>query len=402
MLAAAEPYAMLVADLLPGQEGRRAVSGWILAANEGLLRRRLEEKVPGRYELQVRAPYPSERESVPSALRYPDWLGPFAELVRNYGTPCYGQFDPTLLFAVTFMLMFGMMFGDVGHGLVIAAAGFVLRGRARRFRALLLGAGVASAVFGVFYGSVFGMHDVFTPVWLCPVHHPMRMLQVAVGWGVGFMALSQLITIYNRLAARNMKAALLDVGGLAGGLLYLGGVVGAYEFVTAGRIGGPALAACGAGIAGILAYQWGEQSGRGAERAVTTLFSGLEAVLLYLTNTLSFIRIAAFSISHAAMALAIFMLAEQMGSKTGRWLTLVIGNLIVLTLEGAVVAIQVLRLEYYEGFSRFFTCVGREFKPIGREEREAASTAPPPDAERIDRLLPEHWQQERRFTRPPP
>lgn len=74
-------------------------------------------------------------------------------------------------------------------------------------------------------------------------------------------------------------------------------------------------------------------------------------------------RVAAFSINHVALALAVFTIADSLGT-TGRWITLVIGNLVILGLEGAIVAIQVLRLEYYEGFSRFYSGSGRAFQPL--------------------------------------
>jgi V/A-type H+-transporting ATPase subunit I len=74
-------------------------------------------------------------------------------------------------------------------------------------------------------------------------------------------------------------------------------------------------------------------------------------------------RVGAFSLNHVALAVAVFTLANLMGG-VGHWIAVVIGNLFILVLEGAIVAIQVLRLEYYEGFSRFFSGDGREFRPL--------------------------------------
>jgi len=93
------------------------------------------------------------------------------------------------------------------------------------------------------------------------------------------------------------------------------------------------------------------------------LIEGFETVMGYFANTLSFLRVAAFSLNHVALFLAVFTIAGMLGT-TGHWITVVIGNLFVLVLEGAIVAIQVLRLEYYEGFSRFFSGDGREFQPL--------------------------------------
>ena len=94
-------------------------------------------------------------------------------------------------------------------------------------------------------------------------------------------------------------------------------------------------------------------------------FELFEVLLSYFSNTLSFVRVGAFAVSHAAMMEVVLMLA---GAEAGspNWLVVVLGNLFVCGLEGLVVGIQVLRLEYYELFSRFYRGSGREFKPYGK------------------------------------
>ena len=111
-----------------------------------------------------------------------------------------------------------------------------------------------------------------------------------------------------------------------------------------------------AGFAALMAFGIGEVLAR-IDSAV------IETLTAFVANTLSFLRVAAFSLNHVALALAIFAMAEQL-STPGHWVMVVFGNLFVLVLEGAIVAIQALRLEYYEGFSRFFTGDGREFRPL--------------------------------------
>jgi len=96
--------------------------------------------------------------------------------VLNYGVPRYGEIDPTVLFAVSFVLMFGMMFGDVGHGLTIALAGLLLRRRLGQFAALAIAIGASSTVFGLLYGSVFGFEHLLPALWMSPLTDPMRML----------------------------------------------------------------------------------------------------------------------------------------------------------------------------------------------------------------------------------
>ena len=359
----AEPYASLVGETVIETGGKLLIRGWIPQRNLKRLNAQLAAAMRLEYRLDTRPPQPGERESVPSAMRYPTWLGPFAELVRGYGVPCYGDFDPTLFFTFSFTAMFGMMFGDVGHGVLIAQTALLLRGVARRFRPLLLAAGAAACGFGWLYGSVFGQEGLIEPLWIAPLSDPIRMLQAALGWGIAFLVTTQLIMLYNRIAARNWSAALFDAGGVAGLLLYLGGVTAAFlayterpgvEWATGIAVGGFVL---------MLTHHCAQQRDPWPGRFFLSLMDSLEAVFNDFVNTLSFMRIAAFSISHVALAMAIATLSAEMGS-AGQIAMLIFGNLLILILEGSIVAIQALRLQYYEGFSRYFTCFGREFKPL--------------------------------------
>jgi V/A-type H+-transporting ATPase subunit I len=359
----AEPYARVVAETVATPGDKLLIRGWIPQRNLKRLQTRLAASLSRGYQLATRAPEPGERESVPYARRYPTWMGPFAELVRGYGVPCYGDFDPTVFFMLSFTAMFGMMFGDVGHGLLIVFAALLLRGETKRFRPLLLAAGAAACLFGWFYGSVFGLEDIIEALWISPLSDPVRMLHAALWWGVGFLAATQLIMLYNRVVARNWRAALFDAGGAAGLMLYLGGVAAIYlnyaDKPGAQLAGGLAVV----GFALILIHHCALQTEPWPGRFFLSLMDALETVFNDFINTLSFMRVAAFSISHVALAMAISTLSAEMGS-TGQIVMLVFGNLLILVLEGSIVAIQALRLEYYEGFSRYFTCFGRDFKPL--------------------------------------
>jgi V/A-type H+-transporting ATPase subunit I len=201
---------------------------------------------------------------------------------------------------------------------------------------------------------------------MSPLSDPLRMLHAALGWGVAFILATQLITIYNRLVAHNWPAALLDSGGLAGTLLYMGGVTAGFLAYTNRPGVAPAGLAALSGFILVLVYNYSKGKAPWPDRLLVSLMESLESVFSDFVHTLSFMRIAAFSISHVALALAIATLSEDMGS-AGRILTLVLGNALILVLEGGIVTIQVLRLEYYEGFSRYFTCFGREFTPMLKE-----------------------------------
>ena len=364
-LAAAAPYVALSEGL--ERQGRLArVAGWVPHDQMSVLQERLKERLSGRYSFETREPVSEEWCRVPSLTRYPRWLAPFVSLVRNYGVPRYGELDPTWLFAITFVLMFGMMFGDVGHGLVIAAGGLALRRKLHGFAPFAVAAGLASAVFGVLYGSVFGYESLIHPVWASPLGDPERLLELALYWGVGFIGVATALTVRNRLVDRRWGPALLDGTGLAGLILYAGLLYTAFTAAGGGELEWQQAAAVLVPLAAVLGYRWREAPGGMGERVLVTTMEGFETLMGYITNTLSFLRVAAFSLNHVALAVAVFTLAGMMGP-TGHWITVVLGNVFILVLEGAIVAIQALRLEYYEGFARFFQGDGHPFRPLTLE-----------------------------------
>jgi V/A-type H+-transporting ATPase subunit I len=200
------------------------------------------------------------------------------------------------------------------------------------------------------------------------------MLGVALGWGIAFILLATLLTIHNRLADGRLREALLDSHGVAGLLLYLGLLGGAWRLSTTGQLGIIIPLLLCAALAAIFVQAWQRNSGSAiVERSLIMLVEGFEAIMAYISNTLSFLRLAAFSLNHVALAIAIFTVGNMLHA-TGYWLTVVLGNMFILVLEGAIVAIQALRLEYYEGFSRFFGGDGRPFRPLtlGRGEKLAS------------------------------
>jgi V/A-type H+-transporting ATPase subunit I len=192
----------------------------------------------------------------------------------------------------------------------------------------------------------------------------MLMLGVAMAWGVGFILLATLLTIRNRIADGHWHEALFDSHGAAGLLLYLGLLAAAWRYANAATVDAVTLLTVSVALAAMLAHAWRRNRGSAvAERMLIVLMEGFESVMAYISNTLSFLRLAAFSLNHVALSIAVFTVANMLPT-TGYWLTVVLGNLFILLLEGAIVAIQTLRLEYYEGFSRFFGGDGRAFRPL--------------------------------------
>ncbi len=362
-LIRAAPYAEL-AKLMRGRGELVTVSGWIPSNELPHLQEMLQQNLGEHFMLRSREPRNDERPLVPSLITHNRWLRPFASLVLNYGVPHYGEVDPTILFAISFVMMFGMMFGDIGHGLVIVLAALLLHKRLGHYTPLVVTVGMTSAFFGVCYGSVFGYEHLVPALWLSPLTDPMRMLGVALGWGIAFILISTLLTIHNRIADGRLREALLDSRGGAGLLLYLGLLGGAWQVFTTGHFGILApLLVCTA-LAAIFFYTWQHNRGTAlVERLLIVLVEGFEAIMAYISNTLSFLRLAAFSLNHVALAIAVFTVGDMVHI-AGYWLIVVLGNILILVLEGAIVAIQALRLEYYEGFSRFYSGDGRPFRPL--------------------------------------
>lgn len=361
-LSLAAPYAEL-GEALRGRGGLALISGWVPKKDLHGMRERLHAQFGNRFVLSARDPTREERAYVPSVIRHHWLLRPFAALVKNYGVPRYGEIDPTWLFALSFIAMFGMMFGDIGHGAVIFAAGLLFRRRLKGFAPFVVFAGLASMLFGWLYGSVFGFEEVVHPVWMSPMSDPMLMLTLALYWGIGFILVATALTVYNRLVDRRYLDAMLDGKGLAGIMFYVGLLYGLHRRVDVGVFGATEWMAILLPLALILGYKWHEHRADVGERILITLIEGFETLISYFANTLSFLRVAAFSLNHVALAVAVFTLAGMMQT-TGRWITVILGNVFILVLEGAIVMIQALRLEYYEGFSRFFNGDGREFRPL--------------------------------------
>jgi V/A-type H+-transporting ATPase subunit I len=287
----------------------------------------------------------------PQVLDNPRWLRPFELFARLLGIPAAAEADPTPVLAVVAPLLFGYMFGDVGQGFVLVLLGVLLQ---RRFEAarLAIAGGVSAMVFGLLFGSVFSVEGVIPALWLHPLHDPMTVLAVPLGFGVLLLSLGQLLAGLGALWRGELRRWLaMDLGFL---VFYLGAIA-----LLAGQRGGPAVAL------GLLWY------GVGAflvhRRLLGTLAAAghlLESGLQILVNTLSFARVGAFALAHAALSDAIVTMARVPDSAVAGLLILVVGNALVICLEGLVVSIQTTRLVLFEFFNRFLRGGGRAFKPL--------------------------------------
>jgi V/A-type H+-transporting ATPase subunit I len=362
LLLQARPYASL-ATVLRGRGGLVYLQGWVPARREQQIRQQLAEQLKFPFQLEFSDPEQQEFDSVPSLLQSSWLLRPFQHLVKNFGLPGYREVDPSGLFALSYVLMFGMMFGDIGHGAVIALASLMLYRRYPGITIVGVLAGISSMGFGFVYGSLFGYEHVVPALWMSPMQDPVQVLLLAVLWGAGFIVIANLLAIRNFFAAGQIDQACYSGKGIAGLGFYLAAFYGAYQVAFNNQFGWLESVLVALPMALIVHYQWRQSSGGPAERILVVFIEGLEHIISNVSGTLSFLRVAAFSLNHIALAAAVFAIAGMLGT-FGHGVTVLLGNIFIIVLEGAIVAIQCLRLEYYEGFSRFFSGKGQAFEPL--------------------------------------
>ncbi|MCI9006040.1 MAG: ATPase [Lachnospiraceae bacterium] len=309
----------------------------------------------------------------PTKLKNPWFLKPFELYVEMYGLPAYHEMDPTLFVALTYTLMFGIMFGDVGQGAVLLAGGALLyQFKKMRLAGIVAVAGVWSVIFGFLYGSFFGFEDTIPALWRKPNGDIMTTLMVAIGFGAALILIAMALNIVNALRAKEYGRLLFDQSGVAGLICYGSVLICAALFLTGHRLPAAALIGAAVGIP-LVAILLKEPLSHLLEKKkkifpegskvmffVEALVEGFDVVLSYATNTISFVRVGAFALSHAGM-MGVVMTLAGLEQGNPNWAIIVLGNALVAGLEGLIVGIQVLRLEYYEMFSRFYSGTGKPF-----------------------------------------
>ncbi len=394
-LAAIEQAANLERRLLeadrnfPRTDQAVLLAGWIPIDEAARLEQRLRTVTGGRCIIKT-AP-PERMQEIPVLLRHPRLLRPFQMLVAAYGVPRYDEVEPTLFVAISYLLMFGMMFGDVGHGFVLVAGGLLalLAGRGQRLRdlgLLLLLGGLSSIVFGAVYGSYFGLPQLKQyALWQDPLEgDPMGLMSRAVQIGVVMISLGLVLNIINRFRRGDVIGGFLDKFGVVGVVFYWGMLTLLLQHSALQARGLVSLALgvflvlpiIGWSLKEPLEYlhrgpevQSSEASSSFGAALTESLVGAFEAVLSYLSNTISFVRLAAYAMSHAALLVAAFMMAAEIkhipsGGGILSVLVIIAGNLVAVILEGIVASVQALRLEYYEFFGKFFAGTGQPFKPF--------------------------------------
>jgi V/A-type H+-transporting ATPase subunit I len=335
--------------------------------------------------------------NVPIALLNNKWLRPIQDLVITYGRPSYGELDPTLLVALTFPILYGAMFGDLGQGLILMLVGVLAHNKIfmkglQSLGLLLVYCGFFATIFGALYGSIFGfeghlieeyLHFHFEPMWFSPLENILTILGLAIDAGIVILLFSYLLSLFNTIRARDWAHLWFGHTGIVAISFYL-----CFLTVLNGLLGttpiAPKIAAAisqlplpftiltpifalGVMFNGLFrnmaeGHRPYVEGGIGMF-LVTSFMDLFESVISMLSNTLSFVRVGAFAVAHGGLSLAFFSLAGEEPT-IGFWITLLIGNIFIVGFEGLIVYIQTMRLHYYEILGKFFHGGGARFEPL--------------------------------------
>ncbi len=323
----------------------------------------------------------------PTKLENPKLFKPFEMFVQMYGLPAHNEFDPTMFVGLTYSFIFGVMFGDVGQGLLLLIGGaLIYHFKKAPLAGIIASAGVFSTIFGFLFGSIFGFEDVLPALWMRPIDNMTTLpflgklntvFIIAVAFGMFLIMVAMVLHIVNAIRSKDIEGTWFDPNGVAGLIFYIAVVAVVVLFMTGRPLPGGIVLGVMFGIPLLLMFCREPLTRMIQKRAdkmetgkamffVQGFFEMFETLLSYFSNTISFIRIGAFAVSHAAIMQVVLQLA---GAESGNpnWLGVIFGNLFVCGFEGLIVGIQVLRLEYYEMFSRFYKGSGHSFEPYTKK-----------------------------------
>lgn len=336
-------------------------------------------------EVEVRPAHNDKRLSPPTKLKNGWFSKPFSMFVEMYGVPNYKDIDPTPFVAITYTLLFGIMFGDVGQGALLSILGYLLyKKTGNKLGAIGARIGLSSIFFGFLYGSIFGNEEILThayqnlglsgpPIPVLDPNFTMTLLIASIALGALLIISVIILNMVTSFKAGNKVELLFSNNGLAGLIMYGFVMVGAGLQLSGIAKPFNAITIILFVILPLVLIFLKEAIERKVhnEKMFPNGFGGFfteaffelfEIVLSFITNTMSYLRVAGFVLTHAGMMLVVFTLMDM--SSSGGPVIFVLGNLFVMGLEILIVGIQVLRLEFYEMFSRYYQGDGIAFKSL--------------------------------------
>ena len=385
------------------------ITGWIPASDAESYMKDLDQLTESRIAIREFDPYEvpsvmSGKEDVPVKLTHGKLIKSFERMIFSYGSPIYGTIDPTPWVALFFTVLFGIMFGDCGQGLVLLLVGVLMAckviklGGWEKFARVFICVGVSSSIMGLLTGEFFGTEKLLEPFakWVTGLfgnpHAPILKLMpngdpksiyvmfgvfgVAVGIGFLINTCGLIINILNNIIRKRYGDAFFGKNGLAGAIFFWYVIalviriavahhkIAAYDIIIIAV--SLFFAAFAAPFGRALNHEKPLLENGVGSYVISSIVEIIEVVSGYLSNTVSFVRVGAFALSHAVLNFTIMTLTNLTGGEgtVAGIIILILGNALIIVLEGMIVAIQVVRLQYYEFFSKFFHETGREFKPF--------------------------------------
>ncbi|WP_313233598.1 V-type ATP synthase subunit I [Tissierella praeacuta] len=346
------------------------LSGWVSKKDKEIIGEMLKE-----YK-DILVIFKDETDLTPPTKLRNIWIfKPFESLVKMYGMPSYNELDPTPFLSLSYMFLFGAMFGDLGQGAILLLGGILLSRKNKMFGGLLSRLGASSMIFGILYGAVFGIETIIPALLIKPFENINTILVSAIFVGIALILISYIYGMINSIKRKDMEDGLFGKEGLAGFLFYLclliliGGNLLKRPILSM-ELGAVIIILCMA----VMIFKQplthlikGTRPLHGEDITgyyIESVFSIIETLLSMLSGTVSFIRVGAFALTHVGLFIAFETIGHMIGTLAGNIIVLIIGNIVIIGMEGLIVFIQGLRLQYYELFSRYYKGEGKEFKPV--------------------------------------
>lgn len=353
------------------------LSGWVPVRDKKMIQNKFKKYGHEVLLMFKKASEVHEFITPPTKLKNFKLTKPFETLVKMYGIPSYDELDPTIFLSLTYMLLFGAMFGDVGQGFVLFLAGRFLSKKDDKkiFGRLLTRLGISSCVFGFLYGSIFGFEHIIPALLVQPIEHIDLMLGGSIAIGITFLLMSFIYSIINNLKQKNIKEGVFGRNGINGLVFYLTLLILmlniglgikilsrglCYTIIFTSII----LMVIKEPLTNLLMNKRPLYHEPISSYYVESGFDIFETLLNMLSGTISFIRVGAFALNHVGLFIAFQTMAKILNNFAGSIIIFLLGNIIVICLEGLIVFIQGLRLEYYELFSKYYRGEGIEFRPV--------------------------------------
>ena len=326
------------------------LTGWTTADDPAALQRALEHA-----GIKATVVFAEPRADLrpPVSLSEKRWARPFQWFVKLLGTPGENEVDPTPLLAFLVPLLFGFMFPDIGHGLILALAGYLISRRVPD-AVILVPCGLAATGFGLLFGELFGFHNVIPSPCGCPLDNPVGILLATLIIGVVLILLGLVFSGVEAYWRGEIKDWLLEGAPLLA--LYLSGVL---ALIAPGFL--LATAAAVVWYLGGIAWLCRKAGGRCLAGRLGHFFEG---TLQLIINTLSFMRVGAFALGHAAFSVVVLEITRSVDDTFARVLIFAIGHVVIMVLEGLIVMVQTTRLILFEFFIRFLRFEGRIYRPL--------------------------------------